>query len=443
MKKHFLYILVLLLTVFFYTGCSDKLTDNSDLGEGRNQEHKKEDTHKEHAHETHDNEQDAHAGHNHNTHVHEEHKHKGHNHGEHGEEGLSAVHLSALKFNSLGIKVDTLPTRSLSESVDVNGRLALFPQHKAIVTAVLSANVTDIKVIEGEKVKKDQVLAYISHPNLTNLQTAYIRAYNQMQFLEKEFERQKRLYDEGVSSGKIYQQTKADYRATKGEVKGFEAQLKQLNINVRKIRDGNIYQTVPVVSPIDGNIKKVLVQIGQFVNAQAEILRIINIDHVHADLMVFEKDVNKVKEGQKVSFTVESVPGETLSAKIFSVGKNFEQNPRIVHVHAEIDQKDLLLIPGMYINGKIYTQSKSVMALPDEAIIAEEGKFYIFVATAHHKNGKMEWEFTPEEITTSASHEGWMEISLLEPLPKDTKVAWNNAYYLISEMKKGETSHEH
>lgn len=418
MKKYVLYLLALILTMFFYTGCSYKLTDNSDLGEGKNQESPKGNAHKEHAHEE-------------------------HAHEEHDEEGLGTVQLSALKFNSLGIKVDTLPTRSLSGVVDVNGRLAVFPQHKAIVTAILGANVTAIKVIEGEKVKKGQVLAYLSHPNLTNLQTAYIRTYNQMQYLEKEFDRQKKLYDQGVSSGKTFQQTQADYRSIKGEVKGFEAQLKQLSINVRKIRDGNIYQTVPVVSPIDGNIKKVLVQIGQFVNAQAEILRIINIDHVHVDLMVFEKDVYKVREGQKVSFTVESVPGKTLSARIFSVGKNFELNPRIVHVHAEIDQKEFFLIPGMYINGKIYTESMSVIALPEEAIIAEEGKSYIFMAEEHQEDGKMEWEFTPVEIRTNAFHEGWVEINLLKPLPKNTLIAWNNAYYLIAEMKKGETSHEH
>ncbi|MFZ1712168.1 MAG: efflux RND transporter periplasmic adaptor subunit [Nitrosomonas sp.] len=418
MKKHVLYLFVLILTIFFFTGCSGKSADKNNLGEGKIQESPKGNAHKEHAHEE-------------------------HAHEEHDEEGLGTVHLSALKFNGLGIKVDTLPTRSLSGVVDVNGRLALFPQHTAIVTAILGANVTAIKVIEGEKVKKGQVLAYLSHPNLTNLQTAYIRTYNQMQYLEKEFERQKRLYDEGVSSGKIYQQTRADYRAIKGEVKGFEAQLEQLSINVRKIRDGNIYKTVPVVSPIDGNIKKVLVQIGQFVNAQAEILRIINIEYVHADLMVFEKDVNKVKEGQKVSFTVESVPGEILSAKIFSVGKNFEQNPRIVHVHAEIDQKEFFLIPGMYINGKIYTESMSVIALPEEAIVVEDGKSYIFMAEELQEDGQTEWEFTPVEIRTGNSDEGWVEINLLESLPKDAQVVWNNAYYLIAEMKKGETSHEH
>lgn len=418
MKKHVLNLLALILIIFFFIGCNDKPADNYDLKEGKNQESQKGKGHKEHARE-------------------------GHSPEEHGHEGMNKVHLSALKFNNLGIKVDTLPIRSLSGGIYVNGRLALFPQHQAMVSAILGANVTAIKVIEGEKVKKGQVLAYLSHPNLTNIQTDYIRAYNQMQFLEKEYERQKRLYDEGVGSGKTFQQSLADYRAMKGEAIGLESQLKQLSINVRKVRDGDIFQHVPVVSPIDGNIEKVLVQIGQFVNAQAEILGIINIDHVHADLMVFEKDVYQVKEGQKVTFKVESVPSKTLSAKIFSVGKNFEQNPRAVHVHAEIEQKEYFLIPGMYINGKIHTQSTSVNALPEEAIIVEEGKSYIFMAEVHQEDGKTEWMFEPLEIRTGTSDEGWVEINLLEPLPKGVQVAWNNAYYLIAEMKKSETSHEH
>lgn len=413
MRIYIPYLLVLMSAVFLFNGCSGKSDDTNDFGKSNHQEPSKSNSHNEHAHE------------------------------EHEEEGLGPVHLSTSKFNSLGIKVDSMPTRSISGVVDVNGRLAVFPQHKAVVTAILGANITSIKVIEGEKVKKGQVLAYLSHPNLTNLQTAYIRAYSQMQYLRKEFDRQKRLYDEGVGAGKTYQQTKADYQAIKGEVKGFEAQLKQLSMNVEKIKDGNIYVNVPVVSPIDGNIEKVLVQIGQFVDAQAEILGIINIDHVHADLMIFEKDVYKIREGQKVSFTVESVPGKNLTATISAVGKNFEQNPRIVHVHAEIDQKEPLLIPGMYINGRIYTESSLVKALPEEAIIVEEGKSYIFKAEVHREDGKMEWEFTPVEIRTGASDEGWVEINLLEPFPNDTQVAWNKAYYLIAEMKKSETSHEH
>ena len=51
------------------------------------------------------------------------------------------------------------------------------------------------------------------------------------------------------------------------------------------------------------------------------------------------------------------------------------------------------LFPAMYINGKIHTETKSVFALPEEAIIEEEGKPYIFMATSHQEDGDTQWAF--------------------------------------------------
>ena len=353
------------------------------------------------------------------------------------------VHLSDRKFRSLDIKVDTIPTRPLTGVVEANGRLEVPPQHEATVTAILGANISSIRVIEGDKVTKGQVLAYIAHPDLIQLQTSYLKAYRQGQFLEKEYQRQKRLYEAEVGAGKTFQQTEADYLSMRGEVKGYEAQLRQLSLNVKKIQNGDIYDYVPVVSPIQGFVEKVKVQVGQYVDPQTEMFAIVNTEHVHADLMVFEEDVYKVKEGQQVLFTVASVPGNTLRAEIYSVGKQFEQNPRAVHVHAEIKQKEDYLIPGMYITGKIHTESEAVLALPQEAIVEEAGTPYLFLAEEHQEDGQTEWEFTPVEIRTGTVDEDWVEVNLLEPLPAGAQVAWNNAYYLISEMNKGKTEHGH
>jgi cobalt-zinc-cadmium efflux system membrane fusion protein len=365
---------------------------------------------------------------------------KGHNE---EEGGMRSVHLSEMKFNSLGIKVDSLPTKALSGVVKANGQLEVPSQYEATVTAILGGNITSIKVIEGDKVNKGQVLAYLSHPNLTRMQSDYINAYSRMQFLEKEFDRQKRLYEAEVGSGKTFQQTQSNYQSVKGEVKSYESQLRQLNLNASQVRSGNLYEYIPVVSPIGGYIEKVLVQIGQYVEPQTGMFMVVDNEHVHADLMVFEKDIYKVKEGQKISFTLESVPGSNLTGTIYSVGKQFEQNPKAVHVHAEIDNKEDYLIPGMYINGRILTEKKKVSALPEEAIIEEEGNPYIFTAQKHQEDGETEWEFKPIEIRTGKTEGGWVEIKLLEPLPEGTQVAYNGSYYLISEMQKSQTSHSH
>src|SRR5699024_1594846 len=114
-----------------------------------------------------------------------------------------------------------------------------------------------IKVIEGDRVKKGQVLAYLSHPDLVKLQTDYVNNYSKLQYLEKEYQRQKSLYEGEVASGKTFQKTTAEYNSTKALVSGLEAQLRLLGVNPKRIREGKIYNQVPVVSPIDGYVERV------------------------------------------------------------------------------------------------------------------------------------------------------------------------------------------
>lgn len=357
---------------------------------------------------------------------------------ENAEGGLTSVVLTAQQFNALGMKVDTLSKRNFSSVVVANGQLEVLPQNEASVTAIIGANITSIDVFEGKKVNKGQVLAYLSHPDLLNLQTRYLNAWNQLQYTDKEYQRQKRLYEEEVGSGKDFQKVQSDFLSLTGELRNLEAQLKLLKLDPEKIKQGDIVEQVPVISPINGFIEKVNVKTGQYAEPQMQMFEVINNDHIHADLMVFEKDVYKVKEGQNVTFAIESIPGETLSAKIFAVGKSFEQNPKAVHVHAEIENKKGLLISGMYITGRIATGEDYAFALPEGAIVNEDGKQVIFISEQEGDN----WKFEPVEILTGQQEDGIVEIKLLSPLKNGSLVAMNNAYYLLSEMKKGETGEE-
>lgn len=380
------------------------------------------------------------------------HKEEGHEH-ESGEESEQhekeegheeeEVHFSEQQFLSLEMKSDTLPFRNISTYVEANGQLEVPPQNEATVTAYIGSNVSAIKVIEGDKVSKGQVLAYLSHPNLIKLQTEYINSWNQLQYLEQDYHRQKRLYDENVGSGKEFQKTKADYQSMKGMVKGYEAQLKMMGLGIDKIRQSEIYEKVPVLSPIDGHVRLVEVKTGQYVEPQTEMFEIVNIKHIHADLMVFEKDMHKVKEGQKIQFSIESLPNQELEATIYSVGKAFEQEPKAIHLHAEIENKEGLLIPGMYIRGRIMIDDALSFALPEAGVVREGEKYFIFKSKKENDNGKIEWTFEPIEVIVGTKDDGWIEIKLLKPLEQGTTVAWNNAYYLLAEMKKGEAEHEH
>ena len=361
-------------------------------------------------------------------------------HDEHTEgEAVEEAMLSQQQFDALDIRIDTLTTRLMSGYVQANGELEVPPQNEATVTPVIGGNVTSISVIEGDEVDRGDVLAYIEHPDIIQIQTRYMNAVNSLNLQEKEFDRQRKLYEAGVGSGETFQRAEAELQSLKGQVVGLKAQLQQLNINPEVVKNGNIQQRIPILSPIDGAVQEVGVKTGQFVQAQTEMFRIINTEHVHVDLMVFEKDVAKVEKGQKVFFKIESLPGRELTAKIISVSKNFEQDPKAVHVHAEIIDRPKKMVPGMYVRGKIAVDNQRSLALPESAIVREGEKFFAFTA---EEEGDA-WSFKPVEVRTGTTGGEWVEIKLLENVPEDTRFAYNNAYYLMAEMQKGEGGHSH
>lgn len=369
-----------------------------------------------------------------------EHSHANGEHHDESKEHIEGLHITKQQFKAMEIKVDTIPLKNISAYVEANGQLEVPPQNIAEVTAIIGANVTDIRVIEGNKVAKGDVLAYLSHPNLIKIQTDYVGDWNRLQYLEKEYNRQKKLYDEKVGSGKEFQETESNYKTLKAEVKGQEIQLKQLNLRIENIRKSELYEKVPVISPINGYVQHVEVKLGQFVQPQTEMFEVVNIEHIHADLMVFESDMHKVKIGQKVIFNIQSQPGEELEAEIHTIGKAFEQNPKAIHLHAEIHSKKGLLLPGMYINGRIQTEDIKSLALPESAVVREGDKYVVFTAM---KDNESNWTFKPIEVNVGSTDNGWMEVKFLQSTKPNTLFAMNNAYYLLAEMKKGEAEHEH
>lgn len=401
MKNKIYKILTVMVLTIFVSACGNKENHNENDGHSHDEEEK--------------------------TEVNEEHNES------------EEVILSQQQFDALKMKIDTLALRNMSGYVEANGTLEVLPQNEAAITTVVGANVVSIEVIEGDKVNKGQVVAYLSHPNIIQAQTDYLNAYSNSELAKKNYERQQKLYDAGVGSGANFQKAEAEYQASKAMVNGLEAQLRILNVNTTSVRNGTIAQRIALRSPIEGFVQKVKVKTGQYVEPQTELFEIVNTHHVHADLMVFEKDVYKVQKGQKVNFTVQSIPDAELIAEIYSVSKTFEDNPKAVRVHAEIENKKGNLIPGMYIQGKIQVNNTQTKALPESAIFKEGDKHYIFSGEKENDD----WSFKPVEVIVGEKDGKWVAIKFTEEIDENTKFAYNNAYYLMAEMKKGDAEHTH
>ena len=354
---------------------------------------------------------------------------------EEGEEGV--VEITSEQAETIGLELNQIEEKSLGNSVKVTGILELYPQYKANISPFVGGNVSSIQVIEGDEVRRGQVLAYLQHPDIISMQQEFQEKNDELVFLKQDFERKQTLYDKGVSSAKDFQMAQSKFRSTTSSVNALSAKLKLLGFNLDKIAKGEIFPAVPITSPIGGFVDEVMVSLGDYVAPQTKMFAVSDNSEIHADFKVYEKDIYKVKEGQQIYFTVASKPDQLIKAKIHAIGKTFETDPKAVHVHADIHNEDKELLPGMYVEGRIVQGEKMVLAVPGDAIVKNGEKTFIFVKDNDKKEeNKLRFNMVPVNI--GISDLGYVEISLPSGISKDITIVTKGAYILSSEMIKAE-----
>ena len=386
---------------------------------------------------------------------------------EHGEEGV--VKLNKEQQKALNLKIGSFEMRNLTTIVKINGQLEVAPQDKADITTLIGGTVQQIKVFYGDKVKKGQILAVLEHPDFISLQEEFAEVANDLEYLEQSYKRQKHLIETKATSDQDFQKAKSEYFTKKARYQGLKSRLLLLNLSPSKVKQGEITNLISLISPISGYINSINIKLGSFVSTQDVLFEVVNNNAIHADFLVYEKDIHYLNIGQKIHFTVSNKAKKEYTATIFAIGKKIEEDTRAVPIHSNIDNKTEDLIPGMYITGHLHTDTNYVKALPNDAVVSDGIKSYIFIVdndkheehnhktenndereehsheVHNHKNIK---EFDSiklkmTEVIIGQSDDAYTQISLLKELPKDTKIVLNSAYYLLSDLKKEETEHEH
>lgn len=373
---------------------------------------------------------------------------------QHTEESIE-VELTSRQMEAVGIETGQFSRLPLQNSVKANGILELPPQNKAEVSALVPGSIRTIHVIEGDRVKKGQVLADLEDLNIIDLQQNYVDASERLEYLELDYQRKKRLIDEGVGSQREFQEAASEYHSTRARSAGLKGKLELLGLNPADVLEGDIQTSVPIRSPLEGFVRKVEVNTGSFVTPGQHLFEVVDNHHIHIDLMVYEKDLHKVQEDQIVHFRYTNQPADKLyEARIFAVGKAFEQEPKAVRVHAELINQQSDLLPGMYVEAWIVTDSTQVLALPEGAVTSDSGSSYIFILEHEEEHTSLEQvsesethehgsRFKAVEVMTGITDNGYVEIKLLQDLSGDIEVVTKGAFFILSEMKKGEGGHHH
>jgi membrane fusion protein, heavy metal efflux system len=354
--------------------------------------------------------------------------------------------LTAEQIKAVGIELGVIEQKNLTSVVKASGQLTVPPQNKASVNALVGGVIRKINVVEGQVVKKGQVVVTIENPDFIRLQQDYLTSKDNLVYLEQEYERQKQLKEADAGIGKIYQQASANYAAERSKLLTLEKQLQQIHINPARVSRGNLITQIPVLAPISGTVGKVNLSIGTYTDASSSIMGIINTSTIYCDLLVYEKDIAKVKVGQKINFILTNQDNKQVSGQVYGINKGFQSENKGVIVHAILNNvTSLNLIAGMYVSALIETGKHLVSALPNDAIVKANDKQYIFVLekimkdTVAEGGAKEIYRFRKVEVVTGVEELGYSEIRLLDAFAPNAKIVIKGAFFIYSSVQEVET----
>ncbi len=334
------------------------------------------------------------------------------------------------QFQSSGMEIATPAEQDFDVTISTSGKIDVPPQNRAKVTSFIGGYVKSTKLLVGDKVTKGQALLTLENTEYLDIQKDYLEVAEQIKYLKSEFERQKTLYDEKISSQKNYLKAESDYRKTLGMYQSLRAKLQLLNINTSNVEKGKLTSVVTIYAPITGDIVIMNANVGMPVAPSDVMLEIVDTDHLHLELAVFEKDILKVKMGQKISFTVPEATKEVFDAEVHLVGKSIEGNDRTINVHGHLDDNiKQKLLTGMFVEAKIKTNSKKGLSIPSEALISENNKNFVLLLD-NDKNNILSFKKVP--VTVGEKSEKNVEIITDNQINASSKILVKGVFDLAN-----------
>ena len=337
--------------------------------------------------------------------------------------------LTDAQLKNAELQIGVLGTQNIATVLKVNGKIDVPPQNMVSISTPLGGYLKTTKLLPGMHVSQGEIIATIEDQQFVQLQQDYLSVTSKLGFAQKEYQRQQELNISKATSDKVFQQAENEYRNLQIEQSGLVQKLNLLRINAKNIGIQNISKSINMYSPINGFVTKVNVNIGKYVTPSDVLFELVNPSDIHLNLKIFEKDVAKLRIGQKLFCYTNAEPSKKHPCEIILISKDISPD-HTADVHCHFLDYDKNLYPGMYMNAEIELKTNASNTLPEDAIVNFEGKEYIFIA----KNTQ---EFELAAVQTGIVENGNVEIKNAGAFA-NKNIVIKNAYTLLMVLKNKE-----
>lgn len=382
----------------------------------------------------------------------------------HEEAPATIASLTAEQIKTVGITYGMVEMKELTATIKANGNLKVPNNSKGNATSLYGGVIKSLNVQIGSYVRKGQVIATIANPQFIQLQEEYLTTASKITFAEQELARQKELNEGNAGAKKNLQSATAELSSLRTRRASLQQQIQLMGISPNTVSNGNLKSALVVTSPISGTVSNVFAKIGSYVDVSSPVAEIVDNGSLHLDLNVFEKDLPMLKVGQIIHFTLTNNPTTEYDAVVYSIGTAFENESKTIPVHCNVKGNKTGLIDGMNITGIVSLNNVTTPAVPTDAIVEADSKFYIFVITnkepeEHHEEGEEGHDHkeaekarkpnqqTPPilkkiEVVKGVTNMGYTAVTFVTDIPAGAKIVTKGAFFINAKLSNtGE--HEH
>lgn len=310
------------------------------------------------------------------------------------------------------VTVIALQKETFRAFFDETGGVEAF--NRVLVSSTFEGKYKEVRVAQGDFVKKDMVLVVIDNKFIANdLKTArsqleeaiasfrgakniFRTAKNRLDLARSEKQKMYRSYKGGVVPETKYNQAKdnyfsarQNYEKARTEAKRIHKKIKTIKTKIEKLKERQ--DDTLVRAPISGTVENLKAKVGQvYAQNLGPIMHIVSINKVYIVVRITQRDIVKIWKGQKVTIISSAYPDDEFLGVVKKIGSTFRQSDRTTEVKVEVNNEKLKLKPGNFVTAKfLLGEHKDVMATPKEAITSSYNKKYIcIVKNITIKDGK-------------------------------------------------------
>lgn len=294
---------------------------------------------------------------------------------DHDEEaGPPTVHLDSLGVEMAGVQLGVAEAIE-SMSLPVTGTITYDEGRVSHVGPRTEGRIADIRAELGARVRRGQALAILESAVVGRTQASLGEAQALLEIARENYEREKRLEEQGISSRKELLEAQAALRSAEAAAQGSRSELIALG------GSGGTAGRFSVTAPFDGIVVEKHATLGEVVGPADQLFTVADISRLWIELAVFERDLPRVRTGQEVSVTTSAYPDRVFRGRIVYVGDILDPETRAVRARIEIANADRALKPGMFARASIETgeEGEPLVVVPRDAVQTVEGAPSIWV----------------------------------------------------------------